>query len=48
MTQEPKVCIGEKMAAVTTSTFRGTPHIKAMYGGDAILESSTSNGVKQY
>jgi len=35
-------------AAFTTSTLHvGTPHIKAVYGGDLILEGSTSNGVKQ-
>jgi len=35
-------------ATFTTSTLHvGTPHIKAVYGGDQSLEGSTSNGVKQ-
>lgn len=35
-------------ATFTTSTLHvGTPHIKAVYGGDQTLEGSTSNGVKQ-
>jgi uncharacterized repeat protein (TIGR03803 family) len=35
-------------AVFTTSTLPvGTPHIRAVYGGDQILEGSTSNGVKQ-
>jgi uncharacterized repeat protein (TIGR03803 family) len=35
-------------AEFTTSTLKvGTPHVKAVYGGDQILEGSTSNGVKQ-
>jgi len=25
----------------------GTPHVKAVYGGDLIFEGSTSNAVKQ-
>jgi len=35
-------------AAFTTSTLHvGTPHVKAVYGGDLIFEGSTSNAVKQ-
>ncbi len=35
-------------AAFTTSTLHvGTPHVRAVYGGDLIFEGSTSNGVKQ-
>jgi len=35
-------------ATFTTSTLRvGTPHIKAVYGGDLTFEGSTSNAVKQ-
>ena len=35
-------------AAFTTLTLpAGTPHIRAVYGGDPIFEGSTSNGVKQ-
>jgi hypothetical protein len=35
-------------AVFTTSTLRvGTPHIRAVYGGDEILEGSTSNPVIQ-
>jgi uncharacterized repeat protein (TIGR03803 family) len=35
-------------ATFTTSTLpAGTPHVKAVYGGDLIFEGSTSNGVKQ-
>ena len=35
-------------ATFTTSTLRvGAPHVRAVYGGDMILEGSTSTGVKQ-
>lgn len=35
-------------AVLTTSALpAGTPHIKAVYGGDLTFEGSTSNGVKQ-
>jgi hypothetical protein len=35
-------------ATFTTSTLPiGTPHIKAVYGGDQIFDGSTSNGVVQ-
>jgi hypothetical protein len=35
-------------APFTTSTLRvGTPHIKAVYGGDQLLSSSTSSVVIQ-
>ena len=35
-------------ATFTTSTLHvGTPHVRAVYGGDLILEGSTSNAVKQ-
>ncbi|MGH9643871.1 MAG: Ig-like domain-containing protein, partial [Terriglobales bacterium] len=35
-------------AVFTTSSLQaGTPHIKAVYGGDRLLEDSISNGVKQ-
>ena len=35
-------------AVFTTSTLpAGTPHIKAVYGGDKLFEGSTSDGVKQ-
>ena len=35
-------------AAFTTSTLHvGTPHVRAVYGGDLLLEGSTSNAVKQ-
>jgi uncharacterized repeat protein (TIGR03803 family) len=35
-------------AVFTTSALPvGTPHIKAVYGGDPLFERSTSNGVKQ-
>jgi len=35
-------------AAFTTSALPvGTPHIRAVYGGDPIFEGSTSNGMKQ-
>ena len=35
-------------AVFTTSTLPvGTPHVKAVYGGDKLFEDSTSNGVQQ-